>query len=206
MDFVIPCDAYARLAEVPGLNDPNDTRKHFNSIYLERRNNIVVAVATNIKIAAIEKIGEQDGPDECIAIAIDDKLRIQCETEKPFDGMITITHNPMLAFTVIKTTLGFSTTKNMNVALPEDHEFADWRNWFPDAVPALSSGNMSWDGEAIATLSNASVTGQLIFPTFIDCSKPVVIRDATHDDWFGLFNPSHGDDDVVYKEMPDWIE
>lgn len=207
MNVEIPCELYVRFAEIPLSIDPQDLRKHLKSIYIERKNNMLFAVVTNISIAAIEYLGRNSGPDEHMAVAIDPFLIVQCEKEVSFNGRLEIVAVPApLNFTSVKTTFGFGSTINMHIPLPDDHEFAMWRNWIPEAMPEATDGAMCWNVKQIYALASASKTGTIKFPEFIDTSKPVLIRDGEADNWIGLFMPNlKGEGTVQPASIPDWI-
>lgn len=188
------------------LLNPEDTRKYFKSLYLERQSNTLFAVVTNGKLAAIERIGEDIGPDDCGAIAIDPVLIAQCEKEIVFNSKLIIVANPTLNYTAIKTTFGYSYSGNAMVQLPEKNWFNSWREWAPNEMPVKTSGAMFWFGTLIHALATASPSGGLCFPEFIDNTKPVVVRDLNNDDWFGLFMPvGQSGEKTEAASVPDWV-
>jgi hypothetical protein len=207
MDISISCELYSRLSAIPMLFSPEDQRKHLKSIYLERRNNQLYAITTNVKIAAIEYLGKNDGPDECTAIVVDPVLIAQCEKEISFNSNLSIVANSMLSYTAIKTTFGYQYPSNGMVQLPDPHEFTEWRKWFPDAIPTKSFGAMFWRTANIQALASASPTGGLRFPEFIDTTCPVVVCDKEATNWVGLFmgNTESHDEKVLPASIPDWV-
>lgn len=204
MHVAIPCELYTRFSEIPQTLAETESRKYLRSIYIERKNNAVFVVSTNIKTAAIEYLGESEGPDECCAIVIDKALVQQCEQEIPFLGMLDIVANPLLGFTAIKTTFGYTFNGNAGVTLPDDHEFQKWREWFPDEMPTKSSGVMHWRVDHLYALAASSPSGGVMFPRFIDEKKPVVLTDDGTDNWRGLFLPSTNEPNTP-STLPDWI-
>lgn len=206
MNVEISCELYARLSAIPLLLDPADDRKYLKSLYIERRNSKLLAVVTNVKIAAIEYIGDDAGPDECTAITIDPVLVAQCEKEIVFNSRLVIVANPLLSFTSIKTTFGYNYSGNAMVQLPEANNLIEWRTWFPDEMPTKTFGPMFWRGMQIHALANAAPTGGLRFPEFIDTTRPVVVRDHESNDWVGLFMPVTVDGEKVDPaSIPDWV-
>ncbi len=206
MDIKIPCETYVRLSEIPAQLNSDDGRKYLNSIFIERKAGIIIAVVTNVRTAVVEMIGQQPGPDECFAISINASLIKQCRVESDFQGELHIISNPVLNYTSAKTSMGYSTPTNLAVILPPNNAFQNWRGWFPDEIPSASVGNMYFVGEDILTITNASPSGALIFPECIDVSKPVVIRDEENNNWFGLFMPIKNDEVISYLELPGWIK
>lgn len=206
MDISISCELYARLSAIPSLLNPEDQRKHLKSIYLERRNKQLYVIATNVKIAAIEYLGMNDGLDECTAIVVDPVLIAQCVKEISFNSNLSIVANPMLSYTAIKTTFGYQYPSNAMVQLPDPNEFTEWRKWFPDAMPTANSGAMFWKASLVHALASASPTGGLRFPEFIDTTSPIVVCDKEAINWVGLFmgNTESGEK-VLPASIPDWI-
>lgn len=168
---------------------------------------MLFAVVTNISIAAIEYLGRNNGPDEHMAVAINQQLIEQCQNEISFNGALNIVTIPApLNFTSAKTTFGYAPAVNLHIPLPDDQEFATWRNWIPEAMPEATDGAMCWNVKQIYALASASKTGTIKFPEFIDVSKPVLIRDGEADNWLGLFMPSlKGEGTVQPASIPDWI-
>ncbi len=206
MNVDISCELYARLSAIPLLLNPVDERKYLKSLFIERVSSKLYAVATNVKIAAIEYLGENEGPDECTAIVIDQALIDQCKREIAFNGRMSIVANPLLNFTSIKTTFGFVCPGNAMVQLPEANNFNNWHTWFPDSIPTKSHGAMFWNASLIHALAAASPTGGLRFPQYIDTTQPVVVRDQESEDWAGLFMPVPGENATVEPaSLPEWL-
>lgn len=208
MNVEISCELYVRLSAIPLLLNPIDDRKYLKSLYIERRNGKLYAVVTNVKIAAIEYLGDETGPDECTAIAIDHALIDQCKGEIVFNSKLSIVANSLLHYTSIKTTFGYSYPGNAMVELPEANELANWRNWFPDSIPKKTDGAMYWRAELVHALAIASPTGGLRFPEHIDRTCPVVVRDQESENWVGLFIPrpdGMNGPPVEAATIPEWL-
>lgn len=205
MNTEISCEIYSRLSEIPISVHPEDKRKYFKSVFIERKANTLFAVVTNGNIAAIERIGEDIGPDECTALTVDPVLIKQCEVETAYNSKLVIVANPLLSFTAIKTTFGYNYPGNGMVQLPDKNHFNAWREWGPDEMPVRTSGAMFWNGAAILMLATASPSNGLCFPEFIDTGKPVVVRDLNSDDWMGLFMPTADGAKIEPATIPDWI-
>lgn len=203
MDIVIPCELYSRMIAIPKVLSDDEPRRYFKSIYFERKDNQLFAVVTNCKIAAIEYLGVNKGPDEATAIAIDDILKDVCDKETPFDGNLSIVANSTLKFTAIKSTFGYQHTNNAFVDLPDNEQFNEWRKWLPKKMPEQSSGAMYWNAYSVAAIAAASPSGAINFPSFIDTSIPVLITDDHSPNWIGLFICPKGKNQP--STMPDWV-
>lgn len=187
------------------LLNPEDHRKYLKCFYIERRNNKLLAVVTNIKIAAVEYLGDDNGPDECTAIAIDPALVAQCVAEIAFNSKLVIVANPMLAYTSIKTTFGYNYPSNAMVQLPEANNFNNWRAWFPDEMPTATHGAMFWQSLLIQALASTSPSGGICFPEFVDVTRPVVVRDGASENWAGLFMPVPENPPIDAATIPNWV-
>lgn len=206
MNITLPCELYSRMSEIPLMLDPADKRKYLKSIFIERLNGNLFVVVTNVKIAAVEFIGRNEGPDEFIAIIIDPILIIHCDKETPFDGNLSIYHDANTKHTTIQTTFGYAHPGNANIPIPESNNLEGWRDWFPDEIPTKSFGGMHWNKTSVGVLCTASISGDIIFPEFIDIRQPVVIRDVQSENWVGLFMGSMKDATNVPATIPGWIE
>jgi len=207
MNCEISCELYARMTAIPMLVAPDDDRKYFKSVYIERENNELFAVVTNGKLVAIERIGASEGPDDRTAIAVDPVLIAQSRKEISFGSSLVIVANPALNYTTIKTTFGYQYPANAMVQLPAKNYFNTWREWAPDEIPTASAGAMYWNAASIAALATASPTGCICFPEFIDTNKPVVLRDIQSADWFGMFMPIPGNEGETAEPatVPEWV-
>ena len=207
MNIDISCELYARLSAIPLLLDPMEGRKYLKSLFFERNNGNLYAVATNVKLAAIEYLGKNDGPDECTAIVIDQALIDQCKREIACNGRMSIVANPLLNYTSIKTTFGFVCPGNDMVQLPEMSNFNQWREWFPDSIPKKNHGAMYWTTSLIHALATTSPTGGLRVPEHIDTTRPVVVRDQESANWAGLIMPIPLDENATVEPatIPEWL-
>lgn len=205
MQITIPCNVYARMAEVPAMLDATDPRQYLKCLYFERKNNQLFIVVTNAQCGAMEYLGRNDGPDECTAIPFDQSIMRICEQETQF-GSLMIEANELLRYTKLSTTLGGPFTFNGYHPLPDNHQFKTWREWFPAEQPTQSFGTMYWNAAVMWSLCSASKSGGLKFPQFIDVRKPVLINDADSSDWIGVFMPTQKGTDVMPPVVvPDWV-
>jgi hypothetical protein len=212
MEFAISCDIFARLANVVRNFDANETREYLKSVYIEHHLGNAFAVATNSKIAAIEFLGPVAFEQGSVNIVADPILIQQCRTEAAFGSVLSVSFNEVLQFGTAKTTLGYSYPGNA-VIIPRHPDFKKWRNWTPDKPVTQSKGAMFWNTETIAALGASSPSGRLLFPEFIDADKPVVVRDITDDNWFGLFmgreRKTDDGETITYTEgakLPEWFK
>lgn len=212
MQFKIPCSTFARLANA-AIPQPNETRHHINCIRFENVNGACYAIATNALIAAIEHLGNTEWQDYGICIARDPALIAQCESEASFDSELTIDViiNDIMKFASAKTTFGYTHPDNVLRYPPDgmDHRpWNDFRSLVPDEMPSKSAGFLFMDTEQITNLGKASPSGRLVFPKFIDSSKPVLVRDAVDPAWLGLFLPRDNggsQDKLKPATRPEWI-
>lgn len=196
--FEIPCDVYARLAGV------TDTIYFDGSPWCKTmRIEDGKAIVTNRKVMVIESIG---GPKGVGHVIIDPQLVAQCRTEAPFDSKLTVTIDDALRFGTAKTTLGYCFPGNVGRWGPEENELARWRTALPIREATASDGAMLWDAPVISALCASSPTGGLVFPRFIDCNMPVVIRDASDDRWCGIFLPRAHDSVYGAAKLPEWCK
>jgi hypothetical protein len=65
---------------------------------------------------------------------------------------------------------------------------------------------MYWDLFQIEALIKSSPSGGVVFPEFIDSSKPVMIRDSLKPNWAGVFIPDVSKGSTKHKpaEIPEW--
>jgi len=210
MDFAISCETFARLANVVKDFGTNEPRQYLKSVYIEHKAGNAFAIATNSKIAAIEFLGQVAIGDGSVNVVADPVLIQQCRTEGQFNGVLTVSVNEVLKFATAKTALGFTYPGNAAI-ITDRTEFHDWRTWTPDKPVSKSKGAMFWNTENIALLGASSPSGRLLFPEFVDATKPVVIRDITDENWFGLFMPNRlAEGEVItYMEgakLPEWFK
>ena len=201
MDFAISCDIFVRLANLVKDFNPEPADTILKSVYIEHKDGNAFAVATNRKIAAIEFLGKVEWGSGSVNITVDPALVAQCKTEAAFNSVLTVTFNDVLRFGAAKTTLGYAYPGNAVIAA-ENSPFHRWRDWTPDKPVTKSKGAMFWNAEEIAKLGASSPSGRILFPEFIDATKPVVVRDITDENWFRLFMPNRlaGGEIITYTE------
>jgi len=203
VDFVIPCDTFARLTNVLADFPPGNEQGWFNSVRIDNGQ----AVASNRHVMAIENIG---GPSGVVHIAPDPVLIAQCRTEAKFSSKLTITVNETLRFAVAKTTLGYIHPGNCALWLdvPND-DYNRWRSIVMQCKERVkkSRGGMFWRADDIARLASSSPSGRLVFEETIDAqTRPTLIRDTNDYEWLGVFNPfGDGGEHHNPATLPSWM-
>lgn len=197
-EYKIPCDVFVRLAAVhhTQADEPNTFD---NTLRLEGG----LAISSNRKIMVIEKISKNNGP--AAHFKFSDELVKQARIEAPHGGIIIISHSPDMGFAVAKTNFGFSLTENLLVTSDGLNPWGDWRNLLPEP-PTSQKGVMFWSLPEMIALNQASPSGTIVFPTFINSDYPVLVRDQNDENWLGLFMPSSADRNEEPAEIPEWLK
>lgn len=205
MEVSVTCDVFARLAKIALSNNDG----YLRSIFLEiTEDGDVLAIATNRKIAAIEKIGKSSLDAMKMNVCVDEKLVEQCKTEVAFNSSVTFINNPMLKFISVKTSLGYVHSGNAGIYATGENAFETWRDWFPDELPTEPNGGIFSNLENLALLASSSPTASVIFQEIIDNKKPVIVQDIHEPAWIGLFMP-RPDAQTRSPEpfvIPDWVK
>lgn len=186
MEISIACGVFVRLAKIAASNDQG----YLKSIWLEVTEcGDVLAIATNVKIAAIEHIGKTDVEPFGMNVCVDEAITQQCQIETAFNGMISFVNNPVLKFVSAKTSLGYIHTSNAGVYTDGKNEFKTWREWLPDELPKKTNGGIFSNLNNLSLLASSAPTGSVVFHKYIDKNAPVMVRDVHDDNWIGLFMP-----------------
>lgn len=209
MKFEIKCSAFLRLASVCNFfkpTMPHELKEQINTVRLEKINGKTIGIATNQQIAVMEilpqfELGENA---KVIHIVLDPILINQCKLEKFLDGSLYINAIPEMAIAQARTSSGWNYPGNAC------HWFAEtimdeWNMWALP-IPTKSTKIMAWDLAHIQALFEASPTGHIYFPQYIDAEKPVIIRDRNNPDWVGIFipKPSNTESQKESAKLPDW--
>ena len=209
MNFNLPVEIYIRLAGVSDhIPDDANDETNFETVRVERSNGTLFAIATNRKIAAIYNLGKSEGDNAVVHLVKDAALIAQCVSEKPFNSVMSVTAVLELQMVSIKTSFGYNFPGNGGI-FPSRTKLDEWRTWGPKEPVKATKGAMSWTMHEMLALNNASMSGNIVFPEFIDAEKPIVVRDLENPNWVGLFmgNRRH-DDGTIYvadgAELPDW--
>lgn len=207
MQFAIKCETYVRLNRIVHRFKETEERDCLRSIYIERKNGTIIAVATNAMILAAEIIEMQPGPDASFYLTIDPVLLTQCHREGPLGGSLHLIYTPMLNHVAVKTTFGYQYTGNALMTFKSDITRKHWRDIVNTREKKKSA--MVIEAQSLADLAAASPSGVLIFADDIDGSRPTVVRDLQVDGWLGMFMPVfHGTDGKrivrAGAEYPEW--
>lgn len=208
MKFIISCNTFFRLASITQFfqpSTPDEIVQKLRCVRVEHRKGKTFAIATNYKIAAVEYIGETTEPDGFAHIIADKTLIDQCKNESPFASMLEIITIPEIATASAKTMLGFIYQGNACI-FPDNTPMDDWLSWADTKTVTKNNGAMFWNLDYILPLFEASPSGKIVFPAFIDVDVPVVLRDRKHDNWVGLFMPKPAPADGVAEPavLPIW--
>lgn len=200
---ILKCETLVRLSGVCSFFEhttPHDVREKINCVRLENRKGHSFAVSTNQKIAAIEYLGKTQAADGVIHVKIVPQIIESLKNEIAFDSMINVTSIPEIGVSSMQSTFGYSATDCCYWF--EDTPLNLWREWIVENATE-SKQPMYWNLFYVQSLIQASPSGKVVFPEFIDASKPVTLKDVSTDNWIGLFIP----EDVKIKDeakIPTW--
>lgn len=181
-----------------------DVKNKITTVLLENKNGMSYAVSTDSLIASVEFLGKTDKPDGSCYLILSDKLKEQLNKEYLTDNIITVTAFPQMAISMLQSTSGFNLSDCLHWW--DDSELRNWRKWFLEPARE-SAGVMYWDVFKVESLLKASPSGKVIFPSFIDASKPLMVRDYHNDNWMGVFMPqSAKESEFEPTELPDWFK
>lgn len=194
MQFQMLCDTYYRLTRVLQDYKPGEQRAEMFSIYVEAYNGDIVAVASNGKILAAERICSTPALGNWHTnIVVTPALIEQCKTEIQYAGKLDIIWSPELKFATIKSSLGYQHPGNGALIFETDHLIRQkWRKLPPEPIKA-SKGALAMKVTSVMLLGEASPSGEIILPAFFDAGQTVIVRDRYDSDWLGMFTP-HLDD------------
>lgn len=211
MLFHIKCATFVRLASICDFfesHTPQEIKDKCNTLRLEISNGKVFAIATNVKIAAVELVGNSSEKDGVAHVIIDKAIIDQCRAESWFDATLSIQTIPEIAIATATTSSGW--THQGNACHWFDETPLDkWREWAPDKTAGKSTGVMWWNLFYVETLLKSSLSGKVVFPEFINAKEPIVLRDRDNPNWVGLFlaDPTPYEQRVTEAAVvPDWWE
>lgn len=201
-DFVVPCEAFARLAKV--IADlPVDIDPVFRCIRLDDGN----MISTDRSYMAIEHVGKESIPGLAHIVA-DAALVAQCLAEATFNSDITFTVSPELGFTIGKTSLGYI-TGNVGYFPPGATDFDRWRGIVALAKGVTKNkGGMFFNAAELSKLAASSPSGRVVFAEKIDPDQPTIVRDVIDGYWLGVFSPKPepGHDAISPATVQTWLE
>ena len=200
--YKISTDTLIRFGQIIKFFESSVTeelKREINAIRLEIKSGNVFAIATNQKVAAIERIGSSTESDAAVHVIMTEELQKICRN----GGSITFNVMPELLIAVAQNEAGETCTNFTNWSI--EGVLQNWRSWAaPDA--SESKGVMHWHLHQVHTLFECSPSGRVYFPTHIDAEKPVTLRDCFSDKWVGLFfpQPEPGEPYLKSAKLPEW--
>lgn len=177
----------------------DQTKQMLSTVRLEHKSGKSYAVVTNHKIAAIEYLGQTSEPDSAVHLKITDQLESLCV----MGGTLTFTIIPEALISMVQNDYGMTVSDCCFWAC--EGPLNNWRKWAaPDA--SVSEAVMQWTLFNVETMIAASPSGKINFPQFINANKPVTVRDASYENWVGLFfpKPSTTDPAANPAKLPEW--
>ena len=171
-----------------------ETKRELNTVRLENKNGKTFAVVSNHKVGVIELLGDTDQPNSVCHLKV---------MEWPEEGTATITVVPEALIGMMTSDIGFNVTE---VCQWFDKSLLDkWPEWAAKDAKA-SKGFMVFDLYSVMTLFESSPSGNVVFPQYIDTTRPVTLRDRLSENWVGLFIPTIDMKKEPLKPavLPDW--
>lgn len=214
MNFLIPTEIFVKLTGILyrwPINVQEIEKKYLNSIFLEHKDGLTFAVATNRKIAGVYFLGNTKEADGFVNITVDKPLVEQAKTEIPFHSNLNIVAISDLNVVSIKTDFGYNYPGNGGF-FAKDSPQINWRTWLPKTIAKQSKGAMGWLLTDIEALTRSSPSGDVAFPEFIDANEPVIMRDNHDDNWMGMFMSNHRDETtgkvstITPASIPTWVK
>jgi hypothetical protein len=206
--YTVPCNTLFRLSQICKFFQPHvseEKKSLINTIRLENKAGYLYAIATNSEVAAIERIGPTDQPDDSCHLKIDPDFTENMRTQAQYGVSAVVTTIPMGAFSMLQTPVGL-TIADCCYWFGSETPMHEWRTWADLKPPSKSSGSIYLDLHHIEILFSASPSGKIVFQEFIDVEKPITIRDRFVDNWVGLFIPcpDFHEGSVAKAKLPDW--
>lgn len=211
--FKIYPDTLIRLAKVVGFFEPNvsqEVKSQLQTVRLENKNGKCLAIATNVKIAVAEYIGPTTEPDSVCHVKLKDELMDYVRLLQGRNEMVVFTTIPEIGMSTAQVGTGGGFIGDVCYWF-DSTPLNDWNSWFVEP-PKQSSGIMCWDVFHVEALLQASPSGKVVFPEFINADRPVLLRDRYESQtWYGVFLPSDKLTPDLRHEvqncyMPDWLK
>lgn len=205
MTFTIRCGTFARLAHAANqFYNASPHRPSLNCVRLERRSETVLAIATNSRILAVERIGTNDKqPDGEVCVALDPVMLDYANANQ--DDLFFIAPVPGVPWATVKSMMGWSFAGNA-MHVWDGPDYPNWRAHIPSILPENSRGFVYLYSELIKDLGRSSPSGHLALPFVVDSRRPTMVRDGSNSDWFGVFIPSPDDVPTLRAaEIPEWL-
>lgn len=197
-DHIIPCETYVRLSRLLQADLPDDP--WINSIRLDSG----MAIVTNRTMMVVEKLTKPCNPAP-LHVVVDPALVAACEAEIAFKSDLNIVANDALRFASAKTTFGYQHTGNAALYLLDANPVDRWREVVPREMPTKSKGSLCLWVDQLQHLVAASPSKQITFPSVVDWTVPVIVRDAVDDGWFGVFFVRKSENPHKAATVPGWL-
>lgn len=205
MNFVIPCETFARLAHIPSSLKPTYTNQNYKCLMIDvsSTGEFLLAV-TNVKIMAVEKIGQSEFVNMQIPILFDESLVTQCGIETAFNGDVHLTFNDSSKVLTAITTYGYVCQTNLYINPNQIPEFASWRDKIPKNLPSKPFGNIYTHLDDLRVMAQSAPSGSVVFQDVIDMKLPILVNDLSSPNWLGVFHPGPPEDAPDFQK-PKWI-
>lgn len=200
MEFKIDPEIYLRLAAV-SVQPDEEHKAVARSVRIEHHNGKIIAIASNGKFLCGELLGECDD-EGAVNVTNDPELRKIAEAEVAASGVLLISQ--VAGWTVAR---GGETGKMYALNAEVEGEYPDWRALVPTTKPTKPNGVIAFFPYVMKRIADASPSGVIVFPEVIDITQPVLIRDKTDPNWFGLYLLTDAPNKQTFKAatVPDWL-
>lgn len=174
---------------------------NLSTVRLEVKDGKQYLIGYNGFIACVQYLGEIKDANEVVFLNIDKK---SLTFEVSIGSEYNIETIPDLACGTITTNYGSS--YNDMLYWSDNDESNDWFSWFTNP-PKENKGFMYWDLYQIQTIFECSPSGEIIFPEYIDCTKPIVVADSIDSNWLGVFIARSESDKLLKPaKLPEWLK
>lgn len=198
-DYYISADTFIRLAGVAIQSDekPN-TKYELRCVRIEQEGGVAIALASYTKMFVGECLTEC-GEDGVVNVTIHPELMAVAEAEAEQSGKLHIQQLP--GWTIAR---GVVTGRMfpLNAELPGD--WPDWRGLIPTVTPAKSDGAFTFSGYDVGRMGQSAPSGVFVLPRHVTRGVPVLVRDLTDTNWFGVFL-TRKDEAIKPAEIPEWL-
>lgn len=207
MNIEIASEIFLRLAAVSKtmpLSITDHEKDLLRCVRFEFRDGKKFAIASNRKIAVVYMLGLTPERDQSVHIRTEPALIEQLKREKVFNSVLKVIAMPELGAISVSSNTGYAFQGNPGF-FSESTPLKDWPTWIPkNPIEKSQNGAMQWSTECIQTINEASVSGYVNFPEFIDALQPVILRDKDDENWIAMFMPNCADEKTkkVYTCVP----
>lgn len=197
----VPSKTLQRFIKLYESLDPK-APETLKCLRIEIINGKIILIGCNQYVACAELIDNTKESDAVIHVKVNSKFIESVNKEVNINGMFNFETIPEIALGNISTTDGEN--HNDFIVWPDESPLDNWRKWF--SISDESAGTMFCNLYQIETLFNTSPTGEITFPTVINCSEPVIVRDINNSNWIGAFIPAFDGKKIIKPaELPEWL-